>query len=61
MNVDLPILYRASRAWFAVFPAPLRGLSPLLPDPELRPIQVVPGTGAVVLAVFDSTDTSIGA
>lgn len=60
MNVELPILYRASQAWFAVFPAPIRGLTPLLPDPELRPVQVVPGKGAVVLAVFDYTDTSIG-
>ena len=56
----LPIVYRKARAWFAVFPFPLRGVVGMLPDPRLRPALVIPGTAALVVAVFDFEDTSIG-
>jgi hypothetical protein len=56
----LPILYRKARAWFAVFPCPLRGAAAMLPDERLKPAQVIPGKAAIVFAVFDFEDTSIG-
>lgn len=56
----LPIHYRKGRSWFAVFTCPARRAEKLLPDPKLRPALVVPGIAALVVAVFDFEDTSIG-
>lgn len=56
----LPIHYRKARAWFSVFACPRRRAEELLPDPKLSPALVFPGLAALVVAVFDFEDTSIG-
>jgi len=61
MNVDLPIVYRKTRAWIAAFPCSAKAAARLLPDPELQPIQIWPGKSALGVAVYDYIDTSVGA
>lgn len=60
VSSPLPIHYRKARAWFAVFPCSLQKAAALLPDPRLRPVAVLPGVAALVIATFDFEDTSIG-
>ncbi|HQP30149.1 MAG TPA: hypothetical protein PLB81_02400 [Deltaproteobacteria bacterium] len=59
-KVKLPIFYRDARAHLAIFPAGLRALKRLLPDPRFTPAQFLPGIGAVALASFEYYDTDVG-
>ena len=61
MKADLPVVYRKSAAFFAAFPCPLKAIRPLLPHPLLTPITLTPGKGALVVAVFDHQESSLGA
>lgn len=61
MKADLPVVYRKSAAFFAAFPYPLRAIRPLLPHSMLAPVTLTPGKGALVVAVFDHQETSLGA
>lgn len=56
----LPIVYHRARAFFAAFSCPLQPLEALLPEHRLKPIQLWPGKGTLVIAVFDYQETSIG-
>lgn len=60
MKADLPVVYRKCSAFFAAFPYPLAAIRPLLPTAMLVPVTLVPRKGALVVAVFDYQDTSIG-
>jgi hypothetical protein len=60
MNVELPIIYRKTRAWMTAFPCSTEAAKALLPDPALRPIEIWPGTSALGVAVYDYVDTSVG-
>src|SRR5215471_16495745 len=59
-RVELPVVYRRATAYFAAFPCALSAFEGLVPSADLRPLSVWPGTGALVVAVFDYQDTSIG-
>ena len=58
---ELPAFWRDSRAFGALLPASWLKLRRIIPDPRIVPAQLVPGIGAVVLAAFEYTDSSIGA
>lgn len=61
MKADLPIVYRKCSAYFAAFPYPLSAIRPLMPHPMLAPVPLgFRGKGALVVAVFDYQETSIG-
>lgn len=61
MKADLPIVYRRASAYFAAFPYPLHAIGPLMPHPMIVPVPLGRGgKGALVVAVFDYQDTSIG-
>ena len=60
MKADLPIVYRKCSAFFAAFPYPMSAIRPLLPHPMIAPVALGLGKGALVVAVFDYEETSIG-
>ena len=57
---SLPILHRKARAWFASFAVAAAPVEKLLPDPSLRLVRYLPGQTALVVAIFEHMDTSIG-
>lgn len=57
---ELPILVRKARAWFASFAVPAAPALALVPEPSLRLVRYLPGRTALVVAVFEHLDTSIG-
>ena len=59
-NSPLPIRYEKARAWFSVFACSRSRAEEQLPDPLLSPALIVPGLSALVVAVFDFEDSSIG-
>ena len=59
-GLSLPIVYHRARAFFAAFSCPLAQLTALMPEHRLKPISLWPGKGSLVVAVFDSQETSIG-
>lgn len=61
MKADLPVVYRKSAAFFAAFPYPLKAIRPLLPHAILAPVTLLPGKGALVVAVFDHQEGTLGA
>lgn len=58
--VKLPIFYYDGTATSAVFPARLRALRALMPDPRSQPARLAPGLGAVAITCFEYRDTDIG-
>lgn len=56
----LPIFYYDGTAQTAVFPARLRAVRKLLPDPRFVPARLAPGVGAVAVTCFEYRDTDIG-
>lgn len=60
MPGKLPIFYFDGTAQTAVFPARLRELRDLLPDPRFVPARLAPGLGAVAISCFEYRDTDIG-
>lgn len=56
----LPIFYYDGTAQTAVFPARLRAVRRLLPDPRFVPARLAPGLGAVGVTCFEYRDTDIG-
>lgn len=57
----LPVFYYDGTAQTAVFPARLRALRALLPDPRFVPARLAPGLGALAVTCFEYRDTDIGA
>lgn len=58
--VKLPIFYYEGSAIGAVFPARLKRLRDLMPDPRFSPARLGPGVGAVAVTCFRYLDTDIG-
>ncbi len=56
----VPIFYYDGTAMQAVFPARLRALRRLMPDPRFCPARLAPGLGAVAVTCFEYRDTDIG-
>ena len=56
----LPIFYYDGTAQTAVFPARLKALREILPDPRFVPARLAPGLGAVAVSCFEYRDTDIG-
>ena len=56
----LPVFYYDGTAQTAVFPARLRELRKLLPDPRFVPARLAPGLGALAVTCFEYRDTDIG-
>ena len=55
-----PIFYRKQRGMLGVFPARYRTLKALLPDdPEIRPVQILPGVSLLYITAIESADTDI--
>ena len=59
--VTLPIHYRDAESMMAFFPLPTGHVKGLLPKPQMRPVEVVPGYAVVALIAFEYRDTDIGA
>lgn len=57
----LPIFYYDGICQTAVFPAHLKGLRNLVPDPRYVPARVAPALGALAISCFEYRDTDIGA
>ena len=55
----LPVFYYDGAAIAAFFPAKLRALQRLMPDPRMRPARVLPGVGLVTIFCFEYRDTDI--
>jgi Acetoacetate decarboxylase (ADC) len=58
--VKLPIFYYEGSAISAVFPARLKALRALMPDPRFCPARLAPGVGTVAVTCFEYRDTDIG-
>ena len=56
----LPIFYYDGSATAAFFPAKLRGLRGLMPDPRISPARLAPGLGVVGIVCIAYRDTDIG-
>ena len=56
----VPIFYYDGTATSAVFPARLKRLRALMPDPTYRPARLAPGVGAVAITCFEYRDTDLG-
>lgn len=59
-EVKLPIFYYDGTATAAFFPARLRALRALMPDPRISPARLAPGVGVVAVMCFEYRDTDIG-
>lgn len=57
----MPVFWRKARAFGGIFPASILKLRKVLPDPRFVPAQVFPGVGAVAIAAYEYTDSTIGA
>jgi Acetoacetate decarboxylase (ADC) len=58
--VTLPIRYRDAESMTAFFPLPTRHVRGLLPSPQMKPVEVVPGYSVVAFVAFEYPDTDIG-
>ena len=59
-SVRLPIRYRDAETMMAFFPLPTRNVRALLPSPQLRPVEAVPGYAVLAFVAFEYRDTDIG-
>lgn len=59
-RVTLPIFYYDGSVIGAFFPARLRALRALMPDPRMSPARLAPGVGVVGVMCFEYRDTDIG-
>jgi hypothetical protein len=59
-SIRLPIFYYEGSAISAIFPARLRALRELMPDPRFSPARLAPGVGTVAVTCFEYRDTDIG-
>jgi hypothetical protein len=55
----LPVFYYDNTAFTTIFSAPTSRLKRLLPHPDLRPIELYPGTGLVAFTCFEYRRTDI--
>lgn len=60
LEFKTPFIMRDSSAFSAIFTAPVRRLRELLPDESLIPAQIFPGTGLLMLNVYQHRDTDVG-
>lgn len=58
--VKLPVFYYEGSAISAIFPARLKALRDLMPDPRFSPARLAPSLGAVAVTCFEYRDTDIG-
>jgi hypothetical protein len=56
----LPLFYYDGSAQTAIFPARLRELRLMLPDPRFVPARLAPGLGVIAISCFEYRDTDIG-
>lgn len=56
----LPLFYYDGSAQTAIFPARLRELRLMLPDPRFVPARLAPGLGVIAVSCFEYRDTDIG-
>ena len=59
VEVKIPWFWRDSSGFMGVFPANLLRLKRFLPDKRLVPAQVLPGVGAIQLAVFEHKEDPV--
>jgi hypothetical protein len=59
-TAKLPVFYRDSSSFAAIYAAPTKAVRPLLRHPSLRPIELVPGTSLVAITAFEYRDSDIG-
>ena len=58
--VTLPIRYWDAESMMAFFPLPTQQVKGLLPSPQMKPVEVVPGYAVVSFVAFEYRDTDIG-
>ena len=59
-SIEFPILYYDFRMISATFTVKTNKLKKLLPHPNFKPIEILPGTGMIIIVAFEYRDTSIG-
>ena len=59
-SFEFPILYYDFRMISSTFTAKTKKLKKLLPHPNFKPIEILPGTGMLIITAFEYSDTSIG-
>jgi len=58
--LEFPILYYDFRMISSTFSAKTKKLKKLLPHPHFKPVELLPGTGMLLVTAFEYLDTSIG-
>ena len=58
-KAKLPVFYYDNTAFTAIFAAPTSRLKRLLPHPDLRPVELYPGTGLMAFTCFEYRRTDI--
>jgi len=58
-SIEFPILYYDFRMISGTFTVKTKKLKKLLPHPNLKPIEILPGTAAFTIAALEYRDTSI--
>ncbi len=58
--VEFPILYYDFRMISGTFTVKTKRLKSLLPHPNFRPVEILPGTSMLIVTAFEYLDTSIG-
>ena len=58
--IEFPILYYDFRMISGTFTVKTNKLKKLLPHPNFKPIEILPGTGMFIIVAFEYRDTSIG-
>lgn len=59
-TAKLPVFYRDSSSFAAIYAARTEAVRLLLRHPSLHPIELVPGTSLVAITAFEYRDTDIG-
>ena len=57
---EFPVLYYDFRMISTTFSAKTKKLKKLLPHANFKPIEILPGTGMLIITAFEYLDTSIG-
>jgi len=58
--IEFPVLYYDFRMISGTFTVKTNKLKKLLPHPNFKPIEILPGTGMIIIVAFEYRDTSIG-